>query len=105
MRNLLDHFDRLSASSIVRLPATLMIALITAYRHTLSPDHGPLKALWRYGYCRHSPTCSTYAIEKIHERGALIGGLLALKRVLSCNPFKKPSAEQMMRASHDNSKL
>jgi len=88
MRNLLDH--------IVGLPATLMIACIRVYRHTLSPDHGPLKGLWRYGYCRHSPTCSTYAIESIRERGAVIGGLLALKRVLSCNPFVKPSEKRIL---------
>lgn len=88
MRNLLHH--------IVGLPATLMIAFITLYQRTLSPDHGPLRHLHSYGYCRHSPTCSVYAKQVIGERGAVIGGLLALRRVLTCNPFAKPSKERLL---------
>jgi len=37
--------------------------------------------------CRYTPTCSQYAIEAIQKHGALKGSLLALKRILSCNPF------------------
>lgn len=73
------------------LPRNLIVLMITGYQHTLSPDHGPLKHLYTYGYCRHSPTCSQYAKEQIQNRGLFIGGLLAIKRILSCNPFTKPS--------------
>lgn len=87
LRNLSEHVQRFRASS-------MLSALITAYQKTLSPDHGPLKHLYPYGYCRHSPTCSEYAKEQLQKRGAVIGTLLAIKRILSCNPFTKISDEK-----------
>ena len=39
--------------------------------------------------CRFIPTCSQYAAEAISKYGALRGGLLALWRLLRCNPFNK----------------
>ncbi len=83
-RNLLQHVRQLRASSI-------LIGLVTLYQKTLSPDHGPLRHLYTYGYCRHSPTCSEYAKIQLKEKGAVVGTLLAIKRVLSCNPFTKIS--------------
>jgi uncharacterized protein len=72
----------------------MLIGLVTLYQHTLSPDHGPLKGLYPYGYCRHEPTCSEYAKKVLLERGAIIGTLLSAKRVLSCHPWKKISDEK-----------
>lgn len=37
--------------------------------------------------CRYSPTCSHYAIEAFHQHGLLTGGWLAVKRIISCNPW------------------
>lgn len=37
--------------------------------------------------CRYTPTCSAYAIEAVKKHGILKGGWLALKRILSCNPW------------------
>ena len=39
--------------------------------------------------CRFYPSCSQYAIEAIEKRGILIGILLAIWRILRCNPFSK----------------
>ena len=39
--------------------------------------------------CRFSPTCSQYALEAVERYGAFWGGLLAVKRLLRCNPFYK----------------
>lgn len=39
--------------------------------------------------CRFRPTCSQYALEAIEKYGALRGGLLAVWRLLRCNPFNK----------------
>jgi len=77
------------------LPRHALILGIRLYQLTLSPDHGPLRHLWTYGYCRHSPTCSMYAIDVLRKRGAIVGSLLAAKRVLSCNPWAKPSDERL----------
>ena len=39
--------------------------------------------------CRFTPTCSQYAIEALQKHGALKGLLLAVWRILRCNPFGK----------------
>ncbi len=76
--------------SLWQLPRNAAIAFITLYQKTLSPDHGPLKGLYPYGYCRHEPTCSDYGKIVLRERGLVIGSLLLCKRILSCNPWRKP---------------
>lgn len=42
-----------------------------------------------YGCCRFNPTCSQYAIEAIEVHGIFKGCLLAIWRILRCNPFSK----------------
>jgi len=37
--------------------------------------------------CRYSPSCSSYALEALEKYGLLDGGMLAVKRILKCNPF------------------
>ena len=39
--------------------------------------------------CPYFPTCSQYGLEAIEKYGAFKGGLLALWRILRCNPFSK----------------
>jgi putative membrane protein insertion efficiency factor len=76
---------------LLRLPASLLIVTIRLYQRTLSPDHGPLKVLWPHGYCRHTPTCSAYAIQALQTRALPVAMWLATVRILSCNPWKTPS--------------
>ena len=59
----------------------LLLALIRMYQKHVSPAFPPR--------CRFIPTCSQYAAEAISKYGALRGGLLALWRLLRCNPFNK----------------
>lgn len=40
-----------------------------------------------HSMCRYIPTCSEYAKESISVYGAFYGSLLALKRILRCNPL------------------
>ena len=40
-------------------------------------------------YRKYLSTCSQYAIEAIEKYGVLKGGLLAVWRILRCNPFSK----------------
>ena len=58
---------------------SVLIFLIRGYQRFLSPILPPR--------CRFQPTCSAYAIEAIQKKGALRGTLLALWRILRCNPF------------------
>lgn len=62
-----------------RLLSGFFIALIRIYQYTLSPYIGRS--------CRYTPTCSVYSIEALKKYGPFKGGWLALKRILSCNPW------------------
>lgn len=86
-RNLLRH--------IWRLPRNAIAALLALYQRTLSPDYGPLRHFFPYGFCRHSPTCSAYALRQILARGAVVGSLLSLRRLLTCHPWRKLSDEKL----------
>ncbi len=57
----------------------LFIYLIKFYQKYLSP----LKTT----RCPYIPTCSQYGLEAIEKYGAFKGGLLAVWRILRCNPF------------------
>ena len=62
-----------------KLLAKFFILLIRIYQYTLSPYIGHA--------CRYTPTCSVYSVEAIKKYGPFKGGWMALKRVLSCNPW------------------
>ncbi|AEE98085.1 membrane protein insertion efficiency factor YidD [Mahella australiensis] len=57
----------------------ILMYIIRFYQGYISPLKRPS--------CRFYPTCSQYAYEAISKYGALKGGFMAIKRVLSCNPF------------------
>lgn len=70
-----------------RLARGLVRALLRGYQHTLSPDHGVFRSLHPYGFCRHEPTCSQYAMERIAQDGILRGTPKIIVRLLSCHPW------------------
>jgi len=37
--------------------------------------------------CRYSPTCSTYTYDALTKHGLFKGSWLAIKRIISCNPW------------------
>ncbi len=67
----------------------IVLFLIRIYQHTLSPDTGWFSNRHPHGYCRYYPTCSEYGYQAIEKYGILKGSLLALWRILRCNPFSK----------------
>jgi len=79
------------------LPKMALLKLIGFYQATLSPDHGPFRHIYSYGYCRHEPTCSEYAKQMIAQRGAVAGSLLATKRVLTCTPWRRVSDKKILK--------
>lgn len=74
----------------------VLISLIGIYQKTLSPDHGPLRDLHPYGFCRHEPTCSEYGKRIIEERGMITGGFFLMKRLFSCHPWARLSDEKIL---------
>ena len=85
------------------LPRRCLLALITLYQRTLSPDHGALKALEPYGYCRHEPTCSEYTKRAIERTGILPGLAMGCWRLLHCTPWSRPDEKALKRASDNHS--
>ena len=39
--------------------------------------------------CPYFPTCSEYGLKAVEKYGVCKGGLLALWRIIRCNPFSK----------------
>ena len=61
------------------LPSTWLIWLIRLYQRGISP--------YTPSVCRFTPTCSHYAVEALQKHGVVFGSLLALWRILRCNPL------------------
>ena len=59
----------------------ILIAGIRFYQKFLSP--------MKRTRCTYIPTCSQYGLEAIEKHGAVKGSILALWRILRCNPFSK----------------
>jgi putative membrane protein insertion efficiency factor len=64
---------------LVRAVRALVAAPIVVYQKAISP------ALPRR--CKYEPTCSRYALDAIRAHGVLRGTVLAVWRVLRCNPW------------------
>ncbi len=63
----------------------ILILLIKGYKKFISPLLGD--------NCRFYPTCSSYAIEALQVHGFFKGTVLAVWRILRCNPFGKPGLD------------
>ncbi len=57
----------------------LIIKAIRFYQRKISPLFLPR--------CRYYPTCSQYAVEAVERHGVIKGSLLAIARLLRCNPL------------------
>lgn len=57
----------------------LLLRLIRGYKRFISPLLPPA--------CRFYPTCSAYAATAVQRYGALRGSILAVWRILRCNPL------------------
>jgi len=64
---------------LARSSRLLVSAPIVVYQRLISPGL-PRR-------CRYEPTCSSYAVQAIGEYGILRGLVLAVWRLLRCNPF------------------
>jgi len=65
--------------AILHIPRKVLIGFVRLYQLILSPHMG--------GGCNFTPTCSAYAIEALSRYGALKGSVLAVHRIVRCNPW------------------
>ena len=71
--------------ALLLLPSRLLIAFLRLYQRAISPV---LPAVFGPSCgCRFAPSCSHYAIEAVHEHGAVAGSFLAIIRLLKCTPL------------------
>ncbi len=59
----------------------LLIKVLRFWQVFVSPLYPPS--------CKYHPTCSEYAVLAVEKHGALKGFLMAVWRVLRCNPWSK----------------
>jgi uncharacterized protein len=64
---------------LAQVPRYAAIALVHAYRWTVSPLLGDR--------CKYHPSCSQYAIDALRRYGLAKGTVLAGWRLLRCNPW------------------
>lgn len=65
----------------MRLVREAFLLPLHLYRRVMSPLLG--------NRCRYYPSCSQYAVEAVRELGVLRGSVLAVWRVLRCNPWSR----------------
>lgn len=67
------------SGGVAKVARAVAIAPIRVYQQLISP------AIPRR--CKYEPTCSRYAVDAIREYGILRGAVLAVWRLLRCNPW------------------
>ena len=65
--------------TLLHLPRLLLVGLVRFYQLVLSPHLPPT--------CRYTPSCSEYAVEALGRYGVFKGSVLAVWRLLRCNPW------------------
>ena len=68
--------------SLINIPKLFLLGLIRLYQKVISPA---LPA----NTCRFHPSCSRYAYQAIYKYGVIKGVLMAIYRILRCNPFNQ----------------
>ena len=68
-------------NDIIAIPKRIGICLIKLYQIYFSPRFKPS--------CKYYPTCSNYAIQAIDKYGIIKGSIMAVFRIIRCNPFSK----------------
>ena len=70
----------------------LLTKLIRLYQKYLSPLKRPC--------CKYYPTCSSYAVTAIEKHGAVKGMILAVWRILRCNPWSMGGVDYVPEKFH-----
>ena len=71
-----------------------VIYLIRLYQRYISPYKGTK--------CPYFPSCSEYGIQAINDHGIFKGGLLAVYRIIRCNPFSKGGVDPVPEINGEN---
>ncbi|RFA17527.1 membrane protein insertion efficiency factor YidD [Subtercola boreus] len=61
------------------LPRNAAVLLLRGYRAVISPLYGDV--------CRYYPSCSSYTLQAIQQRGIVLGSALGVYRLVRCHPW------------------
>jgi putative membrane protein insertion efficiency factor len=70
-----------------RLLREAFLLPLHAYRWLISPNLKPR--------CRYYPSCSSYAVQAVRELGVIRGTVLAVWRVVRCNPWSPGGVDEL----------
>lgn len=73
--------------TLLLVPRNLAIALLKVYRRVISPLYGDV--------CRYYPSCSTYGLGQLQQRGLVVGSVLTGWRILRCNPWSAGGVDEV----------
>ncbi len=79
--------SRTAAGTLARLLREAFLLPIHAYRWAISPNLKPR--------CRYYPSCSSYAVQAVRELGVIRGTVLAVWRVVRCNPWSQGGVDEL----------
>jgi putative membrane protein insertion efficiency factor len=65
--------------TVLLLPRNAAVVVLRAYRAVISPLYGDV--------CRYYPSCSSYTLLAIQQRGLLLGAGLGILRIARCHPW------------------
>ncbi|MCS5723187.1 membrane protein insertion efficiency factor YidD [Herbiconiux sp. CPCC 203407] len=72
---------------ILLLPRNVAIVLLRGYRAVISPLYGDV--------CRYYPSCSSYTLQAIQQRGLVVGSGLGIYRIVRCHPWAKGGVDDV----------
>jgi len=64
---------------------TIFVGIISVYQKIISPLFHQMIGVKTF--CRNNPRCSIYAKEILKKHGVAKGLLMAIRRILNCQPF------------------
>jgi putative membrane protein insertion efficiency factor len=74
-------------TAIVLLPRNLAVLLLRGYRAVISPLYGDV--------CRYYPSCSSYTLQAIQQRGLVVGTAMGAYRIARCHPWAKGGVDDV----------
>jgi uncharacterized protein len=74
-------------STLIGLLREAFLLPLHAYRWAISPNLKPR--------CRYYPSCSSYAVQAVRELGVIRGTVLAVWRVVRCNPWSQGGVDEL----------
>jgi putative membrane protein insertion efficiency factor len=76
-----------AVATATRLLREAFLLPLHAYRWLISPNLKPR--------CRYYPSCSSYAVQAVRELGVIRGTVLAVWRVVRCNPWSPGGVDEL----------